>query len=181
MEVSGVLRLDSAAIARGPGAPFADKEQFGMNADEHGAPYSNGTRRSPYDVQVINLPASIHESMRALLCSSTPLFLWTEQSSVIVRWQVALIMQILVEDPAVGAKSDDPIAQVAKAARAGAGGESERRGVGGDDLSAVLGIVAASSAVTVITTGTVGPVVAFRCFVVMLGGVVAAMSAARGP
>jgi hypothetical protein len=79
-------------------------------------------------------------------------------------------MQILVEDPAVGAKSDDPIAQVAKAARAGAGGESERRGVGGDDLSAVLGIVAASSAVTVITTGTVGPVVAFRCFVVMLGG-----------
>jgi hypothetical protein len=75
------LRLDAAAFVRGPGAPFADKEQFGKNAvlglgpsgvvfvpddadtlvekllgniraDEHGAPCSDGSRRSLYGVQV---------------------------------------------------------------------------------------------------------------------------------
>jgi hypothetical protein len=87
-------------------------------------------------------------------------------------------MQVLVEDPAVGAKADDPIAQ---AAGTGAGGESARRGIGGDNLLAVLGIVVTSSAVTAIATGSVGPAAAFGFFVVMLGGVVAAMSAVRGP
>jgi hypothetical protein len=88
VEVSGVFRLDAAAFARGPGAPFTDKDQFDKNdatgldlgrgvvfvtddadnrADEHGAPDSDGSRRYPYDVQVNNLLASIHESIRALL------------------------------------------------------------------------------------------------------------------
>jgi hypothetical protein len=80
--------LCTPRFTRGPGAPFADKDQFDKNdaagldlgrgvafmpddadnrADEHGAPDSDGSRRYPYDVQVINLLASIHESIRALL------------------------------------------------------------------------------------------------------------------
>jgi hypothetical protein len=91
---------------------------------------------------------------------------------------VALIMQVLIDDPAVDAKSYNPIAPGAKAAGAGAEREST---VGGDNRSAVLGIIAASSAVTAVATGAVGPAVAFGFFLVMLGGVVTAMAAIRGP
>jgi hypothetical protein len=75
------------AFPSGAAARFWDL----LRADEHGAPYSNGSRRSPYAVQVR-----------------------------------PMVMQVLVDFPAVGAKADDPIAQ---AAGAGAGGRGVLRHV----------------------------------------------------
>jgi hypothetical protein len=50
-----------------------------LRADEHGVPYSDGSRRSPYEV------ASIQKSIRALLKYSSASTTRAEQSSVTVR------------------------------------------------------------------------------------------------
>lgn len=83
-------------------------------------------------------------------------------------------LQVVV-DQAVGAKSGDPMAPGVREAGAGAGSEG--------NLSAVLGIVVASSAVTAVAAGTVSPAVAMALgsFLALLGGLVAAMAGVRGP
>lgn len=82
-------------------------------------------------------------------------------------------MQIFV-DSAVGAtKAGDPIPLAPELVAAG------RSGGGGGNLSAVVGIVAASTAVTAVTGGALSPVVAFGFFLVLLGGVALAMASVR--
>lgn len=67
-------------------------------------------------------------------------------------------------------------ASMAAKAAAGAGA---RRGRGGNLASAVVGITAASSAVTMVAAGDVSPPMAFGLFVLLLAGLALAVSAVR--
>ncbi|XP_066325869.1 uncharacterized protein [Miscanthus floridulus] len=83
-------------------------------------------------------------------------------------------VQVSVDgDAAVGGKAGDPIAGGVKAAGAGAGNEH------GGNLSAVLGIVVASSAATALAAGTLGPAAAFGLFAALVGGLSLAMASVR--
>ncbi|CAD6246919.1 unnamed protein product [Miscanthus lutarioriparius] len=86
----------------------------------------------------------------------------------------AYAVQVSVDgDAAVGGKAGDPIAGGVKAAGAGAGNER------GGNLSAVLGIVVASSAATALAAGTLGPAAAFGLFAALVGGLSLAMASVR--
>jgi hypothetical protein len=83
---------------------------------------------------------------------------------------VFLIAQVRVEKSA--AKAGDPIPPGVKKASGeddGRGGDGHRRGRG--SLAAVLGIVAASSAVHAVSVGAITPVVVVGSAVVMFAGV----------
>ena len=73
----------------------------------------------------------------------------------------------------MGGKAGDPIAGGVKAAGAGAGNEH------GGNLSAVLGIVVASSAATALAAGTLGPAAAFGLFAALVGGLSLATASVR--
>ncbi|XP_066352803.1 uncharacterized protein [Miscanthus floridulus] len=77
-------------------------------------------------------------------------------------------------DAAAGGKAGDPTAIGVKAAGADDGHEH------GGSLSAVLGIVVASSAATALAASTVGPATAFGLFAALVGGLSLAMASVRG-
>ncbi len=60
-----------------------------------------------------------------------------------------------------------------------AAGADTHRGRGGNLASAVVGITAASSAVTMVAAGDVSPPVAFGLFVLLLAGLTLAASPVR--
>uniref|UniRef100_A0A0A8Y5D3 Uncharacterized protein n=1 Tax=Arundo donax TaxID=35708 RepID=A0A0A8Y5D3_ARUDO len=80
-------------------------------------------------------------------------------------------------DATVGAKAGNPIAVGIKAASAG---DTHEHG-SDDNLSALVGIAAAASAVTAFAAGAASPAVAFGLLVVLLGGLSLAMASVRGP
>ncbi|CAD6266014.1 unnamed protein product [Miscanthus lutarioriparius] len=115
------------------------------------------TEQSVYYYDVLLPPENVVPAAEALRAPRSPTY----------------AVQVSV-DAAAGGKAGDPPAVGVKAAGADDGHEH------GGSLSAVLGIVVASSAATALAASTVGPAAAFGMFAALVGGLSLAMASVRG-